>query len=122
MAIERLREIDVNDILADPHQFGMPTFDEFKKNPEKWLGRDDELLSSADVGCDRIKNVVKRHIYEIEGYRTRKLEEVERIAESQGIPLKQLDYRPQIIPLGGGYCDILVKFVSKRERQKRSHW
>jgi hypothetical protein len=99
-----------------------PSFEEFKRNREKYLGRDDEDFGIIDKGSQSIKRTVHRHIYEIEGYRVKTLEEVERIAINQGIPIRELDYRPQVVPLGGGKCDILVKFLPQKERTKRALW
>lgn len=118
--MERMKEIKVNDIYEDPNKFGMPTFEEFKKNPERWTGRSDDILSSVSEGGTAVKYLYRKQLYEIEGYRCKSLEEVERVANSQGIKLKELDYRPQMIPQGGGHWDMLVKFVSKPERQRRN--
>lgn len=117
--MDRFKEIDINEIYENPKNFGMPTFEEFKKSPERWLGRDDAALSQVSEGGLEVKNQYRRQRYEIEGYTCDSLEQVEKIANSQGIPLKELDYRPQMIPQGGGNWDILVKFVSKNERKRR---
>lgn len=111
----------MEDIVADPTKYGAPTFEEFRRSPERFLGRQDQILSSADKGSKFLNNV-QRHIYEIEGYRCKTIEEVERVAASQGIPLRELDYRPELIPQGGGRADILVKFVSKTTRDARADW
>lgn len=110
------------ELLENPNKFGAPTFDEFVANREKYIGRDDDRFSEADRGSSHLKSVVQRHVYEIEGYRCKTLEEVEKVARNQGINLRELDYRPEVIPLGGGKCDLLVKFISKDEREKRSNW
>lgn len=121
MGIEKFKEVQLQDIVDDPSKYGAPTFDEFRRHPEKWLGRADEKLISADQGSQVLGNV-QRHIYEIEGYRCKTIEEVERVAKSQGIPLKELDYRAQLIPCGGGKADVLVKFISKVVRENRANW
>lgn len=108
----------VDDILADPSRYGFPTFDEFKRNPELLNGRDDEILASADAGSQWIKDV-KRHVYEIEGYRCKTLEQVEEIAARQGIPLRELDYRPVMTQAGAGKYDIIVRFVRKSMIDRR---
>jgi hypothetical protein len=100
--MDRLKEIKVNDIYENPKSFGMPTFEEFKKNPERWTGRSDASLAEVSEGGLEVKSKYRKQTYEIEGYRCKTLEEVERIALSQGIKLKELDYRPQMIPQGGG--------------------
>jgi hypothetical protein len=114
MGSEIFRDADMDDVLEDPTKFGAPSFDDFKKNREKWLGRDDEALGLADKGSGWA--FVKKHIYEIEGYRCKTLEEVEHVALCQGIPLRELDYRPQMLPRGCGKWDILVKFVPRKSR------
>jgi exo-beta-1,3-glucanase (GH17 family) len=85
------------------------------------MGRDDDILASADKGSTILKDV-RRHVYEIEGYRCNSLEEVERIAAQQGIALRELDYRPEMIQAGAGRYDIIVRFVSKNTRDKRDQW
>lgn len=114
------RAESINDLYEDPKAYGIPTFEEFSRDPEKWLGKSTEVFDTAEIGfLGRERKNVRRHKFEIEGYRCATLEEVEKVALSQGIPLRELDYRPQMIPLGGGKCDILVKFVSKEDREKR---
>lgn len=112
----------IDEVYDDPHAFGMPTLQEFAKNRTKWVGRDDEILESASAGGEDIKKKYRRHIYEIEGFKCRTLEEVERVASSQGIPLRSLDYRAILVPTGAGKEDVLVRFVSKDERNRRGNW
>lgn len=96
------------------------TFEEFKRRRESYLGlSDSEDFGLIDRGSQVLKKQVKRHIYEIEGYRCNSLEEVERVAAAQGIPLRALDYRAMVQPLGAGKCDILIRFVSKTTREAR---
>lgn len=113
---------DVSEVFDNPNYFGLPTLEEYAKNQDQFLGREDEALGQADAGSRNLEKHVKRHVYEIEGYRCKSLEEVEKVARSQGIALSSLDYQPQVMPLGGGKCDLLVKFVSKVERDKRTQW
>lgn len=118
--LEKLREATTDQVMDNPEYYGMPSFDSFKRNYEKFMGRDDDLLSQADKGSVFLKDVVQRHKFEIEGYRCDSLEEVERVALQQGIPIKELDFRPILIPTGGGKADVLIKFVSKQERERRN--
>ncbi len=108
-----------DDIYEDPHAYGAPTLEEFKRNKEKYLGRDDEALSSVSKGGEISNNFTQKHVYEIEGYRCKTLEEVERVALSQGIPLRSLDFRAILIPQGAGKGNLLIKFISKDERVRR---
>lgn len=119
---ERFVDNNLQEIIQNPNKFGAPTFEEFKRNRQKFVGRDDDSLAIVDKGSHNLQRVVENHIYEIEGFRCKNLEEVERIAGDYGIPLRELDYRPELIPQGGGKAKMLIKFVSKLEREKRAIW
>jgi len=112
---------DTSDLFENPHDFGMPTFEEFAANREKYMGRDDDRLTEVDRGSRSLQRV-KRHIYEIEGYRCKSIEEVERVALNMGIKLQELDYRPEVTQAGAGQFDVIVRFVSKSTRDKRNKW
>lgn len=112
----------MDDIFDNPSKYGMPTFEEFKKNYEFWTGRPDEKFSQVDKGSQHLAKYVKKHLFEIEGHRCKTLEDVEKVALDHGIPIKDLDYTAEIMPLGGGKCDILVKFISKADRERRKNW
>ena len=120
--LAKLKELDAQYLFDNPQEFGLPTFDQFRRNPEKYMGRDDDRLAEVSRGGEHIRGIVQRHVYEIEGYRCKTLEEVERIAANQGIPLRELDYRPEVVPNTAGKCDILVRFVNKNTRAKRKDW
>lgn len=117
-----LSALELDDLVQDPKKYGAPTFKEFCENYDKITKRDS--FGVIDKGSDLFKksNIVKRHVFEIEGHRCKTLEQVERIAKEYGWDLHQLDYRPEVIPLGGGKADILVKFVSKADRERRHNW
>lgn len=116
-------ETDIADIAANPNKYGAPTFEQFKSNRDKYLGRDDDTFNAIDKGSSNLAGSVRKHEYEIEGYRCKSLEEIERVASEQlGINIKQLDYRPELIPQGGGKCNVLIKFISKGDREKRDQW
>ena len=120
--LKKFADATFEDVMRDPTAYGMPTFDEFAKNPETLLGRDDDRLTEVERGSTNLNRVVKRYIYEIEGYRCKSLQEVERIAKSMGINLRELDYQPQMEANTSGKYDIKVKFVSKADRAKRETW
>lgn len=110
----------LDELYDDPTAFGLPTFDEFRKNPDKYMGREDDRLAEVDYGSRNLGKHVQRHVYEIEGYRCKSLEEVERIAKSQGIELKELDYVPVVTPLGGGQCDLKITFMRREKVAARN--
>jgi len=101
---------------------GFPSFEKFCANPERYLGKDDDKLAEVDKGGKGINAPTKKHIYEIEGFKCKSLEEVERVAKDFGIPVKDLDYKPEVIPRAGHKCDLYIKFVPKSVREKRADW
>ena len=122
MDLSKFNSLEMQELMRDPSKYNAPTWEEFKKNPDKYLGKSDQVLATVDKGSHNLQRVVEKYVYEIEGFRCNTLEEVERIAGDYGIPLKQLDYRPELIPQGGGKSKMLVKFVSKDMREKRALW
>ena len=120
--IDNIEDVTWEEFSTNPEKYGFPSLENWAKEREKYLGRDDDILASADKGSDLLKRTVHRHVYEIEGYRCKNLEEVERVAKEQGINLKGLDYRPQLVQAGAGKYDIIVRFVAKDEREKRKKW
>lgn len=113
---------DEFDLVEMAESCGFPSFDEYCKNVEKYTGRADAALAEVDRGSTQLNRTVQKHIYEIEGFKCKTLEEVERVAESMGIKLRELDYRPQVQTNTSGGVDIKVNFVSKAERDKRNKW
>lgn len=119
----KFKDAAFEDLVQNPNKFGLPTFEEFKNNREKWLGKRDDSFDQVDKGSKNLSRMVKKQKYEIAGRKCKSLEEVERVAHCElGIDIDKLDYRPELIPQGGGTCDVLVKFVSKEERERRKDW
>ena len=117
-----MENVTFEEFSANPEAYGFPSFERYQKERDKFVGHEEEILASADKGSTNLSRTVSRHVYEIEGYRCKNLEEVERIAKSQGIDLRALDYRPELIQAGAGKFDIIVKFISKNDREKRKAW
>lgn len=107
--------LTLDDIMADPTRFGMPTFDEFSKNPDKYKSRADDLLEKADVGSVNLKNIVRKYKYQVFGFDCDSLERVERIMKEEGHISTDFNMVPEIIPCGQNKCEILVKFELKQQ-------
>ncbi len=121
MDFEKHLTATLDDIVSDPHKYGAPTFAEFAKNPDKWRSSNSNMLDSVDAGSILLRQILNKQIYEIDGYRCNSLEEVERVAKDQGIDLNNIVCRPEVVPVGGGRCDILVKFTSRKSVDERKH-
>jgi hypothetical protein len=93
----------------------IPSFEEFKKNPDKFRARVNwqKRFELVDLAGNSLKGQLQKVYYEIAGYRCKTLHEVESVARREGIDLNSLEFQPVIIPNAGHKCDILVRFVVK---------
>ena len=118
--------MDFDSLMKDPASFGLPTFEEFSKRPDHYVGkmrfRETETMDQLENGVrdSVLKRINKSVKHEILGYRVRTLAEVERIALDNGINLRDIKYRAAIIPMGGGDCETLVKWMSESDYLKRT--
>ena len=126
MSLEHWQDATMEDLQRDPEKYGAPTFEQFKANRDKWLGRWDDKFAEVDRGSQMggLNRMIKKYKFEVEGYRCDSLEECEKVASSLGIDLKSnlYKYEAVLVPQGGGTCDVLVKFMSKDERERRENW
>lgn len=114
----------IDDLLSDPHRYGFCTFEEFRRNKEKWLGRADDEISSVDAG-DR--NLQCRNVYYLESdagrYRVDSLEQAERIALDMGLNLfHDFLIKPQVREDISARNYIEVTFLAKQLIAKRANW
>lgn len=115
-AMAHFHDAQMEDLQTDPHRFGAPTFEEFCRNREKFMGRGDDIFTQVQNGSQVMRKMIKRQYYEIRGYKCNSLEEVERVAQNEGIALKDLSMRPELRQsYAEGKYDIVVEFVERRK-------
>ena len=108
-----------DDIMNNPEKFGAPTFEAFKRQRDKYMKNHNQTFDRIEKGGSVANRFTKKQVYEIEGYRCKTLEEVERVALNMGIDLNTMKYSAEFCPLGGGQADVLVKFMSESDRNRR---
>lgn len=114
---ETLQELE-----ESPEKFGMPTFEEFRRNKERYMGRYDDEVASVDAGDKATGAIQKYYLSDVSGhYRCETLEYAERIALDMGLNLHQ-DFKidPQYKDDDGIYIE--VTFRSKRSLARRDSW
>lgn len=102
----------IEELLENPTAYGMPTFEEFRKNKQKYLGRKDDEVASIDRGDTNLKC---RQVYYVMGYKISSLEQGERIAKDMGYDFyTDFKAKPQVMPDSSvrGYY-IRVNFIPK---------
>lgn len=117
------------DLIEDPKAYGLPTFQEFQKDRDRWLGKKDDIMSVLDQGPTSFRKDLKRIKYRVQGLEMKGLEEVETMlgdfgysteevadalyaASSGKIPSQapKLKIKMDMIPNIAGTYDIVVDF------------
>lgn len=101
-----------------------PTFDEFRKNPDKWRERPEEILEAVDSSSHTFRDVIKRQVYFWrDTHECKSLEQVERIAREEGYDLSGLEMEPLVRPLHGSLAnhdmEVVIRFWPKLEFKLR---
>lgn len=115
----KFSEATVEEMLNDPHKFGAPTFDEYVRNRSHYKQRlkDHDWFSEIDKSSSILKNGrLKKQYYILNGHRFNTLEALEKACESEGVNPLQLVPEPQVIDLGGGWCDLEVTMLTPTQQ------
>lgn len=109
-----LSDLTVEDLAADPKKYGLPTLQEFMKDPERYRNQFDAeaRLGTIDNGSVLLKNI-KRHIYFVNGYKCKNLEEAQVTAKNMGYVLGESNPKPEIVRSTDGKFEIHVRFEFK---------
>lgn len=110
--MNQTKDIELDDILQDPVRYGLPTFEQYKANPDKWKPGGNILEAADNSAAGQIRKLIRKQRYEFEGYEAKSLEIVERMARDEGLSLQDLEMYPQIVP-EGDKCDIVISFRRK---------
>lgn len=85
-------------ILKDPRKFGLPTFKDFCKNPDKYKYKLEDMLAAADASTQILKDQLTKQEYVVRGRKCATLTEVTHIAEEEGVDLLNCEICPQLLP------------------------
>lgn len=101
-----------------------PTFDEFRKNPNKWRERPEEIFEAADKSSLSLRDSLKRQVYFWrDTHQCESLEQVERIAREEGYGPQDLAEEPRVRPMHGSTADhdmeVVIRFWPKFEFKLR---
>lgn len=99
------------EILADPHRFGLPTFEEYRKMRSKILPREDRYLTAISDGPQNFRKDLKKIRYFVHGNPLSGEEAVEKMLLDHGYTLEDIDLEGkvgrlaktiQLVDVGGG--------------------
>lgn len=119
-------DLDLTDDMQETFKrLGVCTFEEFRKNKEKYLGRYDDEIAAVDKGSQLLGCLNRYIIEDLNGtpYKLDAIETAERIAMDMGLSLfHDFMVAPQLRPddRGGYYSE--VTFRPKALLRKRARW
>lgn len=108
-------ELTEETIMEDPHRFGLPTYEEFCKNPAKWRDNPEQSFIDADRGSTMLRQSIVKYMYVFRCWETYSLETMERILGDHGLKPKDVKMKPELIYLGAGKIKCIIEFVEKKE-------
>lgn len=108
------QDFSFNDILDNPEAYGLPTFEDFQKNPAKWKRRPEDEINAIDRGDPMLGCFQKYYIQTRTGrrYGPYSLELIESIAVDEGLNIHHDFIKdPQLRPDGSGgfYNEVTFK-------------
>lgn len=110
----------IEHLMANPNDYGVPTFEQFKMSREKYLGRSDDAMVSITDGPKAFRKDLKKIKFKVHGMDIETHEAVEKILGDHGYGLADLDLENRnsrlkktvnMVPLGGGKFDVVIDLL-----------
>lgn len=111
--------LTIEDLAANPGKFGIPTFEQFCANPDRYRRKRTMSMDMLSNGPRQFRRDLNKIIYKINGHEMPE-DHVERALGDHGYTLADIDLlnrgtrlkkEVNMIPLGGGKYDIVVNFL-----------
>jgi len=98
---------------------GFPTFDEFRKNPDKYKDTWDSFADYLEKGPNTLRNHTKgRHVYHVKGFRTDKPEKAIQMCMEAGWKPDSVEEKIDLESVGNGQFIHHVYITPKKEFQQ----
>lgn len=112
----------MNDIIKDPHKYGVPTIEEFMRNPAKYQTTfsDREELDMVDNGGQNLRRILVKKTYHVGTQEFKSLEKAQQFCIDHGIPMGKWKAHVEKVP--GNWAHEKVIFMSPEEFERRSNW
>lgn len=123
-------ETTIEDLIENPAAYGVPTFEQFKQNRDRWLGRDDDAMASLVDGPTMFRKDLVKMKFKVRGVDVGTPEQVETMLGDFGYSVSdiheamtcaarnrkpsvapRLRLKMDMIPLGAGKYDVVVDFL-----------
>ena len=53
-------QLTIEDLILAPHLYGLPTFEEFQRNPDRWKTRKDSTITKLTEGPEQFRKDLKK--------------------------------------------------------------
>lgn len=120
--MSKFKEITIQDLQNDPTKYGVPTFEQFAKDPKKYSPQlsEEEQLSIIDNGGQNLKRYTKKKIYEVMGRQFETLEKAHDFCRDHGFPVK--NWKVVTYNTGGQRGEEKVIIMPPEEFNRRNKW
>lgn len=116
------RSTTIEDLMANPHAYGIPSFEDYQRNPGKWKMSSSNAeagMESITSGPQQFRKDLNKIILKVHGKEMPE-EHIERALSDFGFGLEDIDLGNrksrlkkdiQMLPQGGGKYDLVVNFL-----------
>lgn len=111
------KSLSQEDIIEDPHKFGLPTFEEFCKNQGQWRQNPEQLLIDATKGSTILRKSIVKISFAFRCWETSSAEKLQSMLADHGLKPQDMKMAPELIYLGNGKCKCIVNFIEKEPRE-----
>ena len=115
-------ETSIEDLMANPKAYGIPSFADFARNPSLYRQKPDNSMAILDRGPTKFRGDLQKVKYKINGVDIGSQEMAETAILDAGYTLEDLEigrkgdqsrlkYEMKMIPQGAGKYDVEVNFL-----------
>lgn len=103
----------VQDLLENPHYYGVPSFEDFKSNPKKYRKNPEHFLDMSDNQVGKLGKIINKKIWFMDGVRCDTPEKAQAVMLDKGLKEDDLQFAPELVDIGGQKADLHIHFRKK---------
>lgn len=118
------KDTEFDELVRDPKAFGLPTFQEYCKNPDSWTPKSNlwEILDNGPRAL--LKDKIRKVKFKVNGFTAKSAEAAQNMCEEFGVENSRaltiddnrIDWGIECVPLGGGKIDLLSWITIKPQQ------
>lgn len=105
--------MDMDDLLRDPKKYGLPTFDEYCKNPDAYRNSVERLMKEVEQGLSGFQGGLGDRTYFVSHYKCNSITKAMEIMRELGWDPKRLDMKIDPDKGTAGRVNFKVTFYQK---------